>query len=52
MAMVRRLERWTGTAGLFTETLTTVASIDRTVANAITVTLDGTVTGPGSSAVP
>jgi hypothetical protein len=43
---------WSDAVGSFTETLDTVVSIDRTAKNAITVTLGGTVTGPGFAAVP
>jgi hypothetical protein len=43
---------WTGTFGAFTETLTTVSSIDRTSPNSITIDLSGTVTGAGFHAVP
>jgi hypothetical protein len=51
------VKSWTATVGpdagdLFTETLTTVDSIDRSTRNAITVTLGGTLTGPGFSAQP
>jgi hypothetical protein len=43
---------WTGTFGAFTETLTTVTSIDRTSPNSITIDLAGTVTGAGFHSVP
>jgi PEP-CTERM motif len=43
---------WTGTFGAFTETLTTVSSIDRTSPNSITIDLTGTVTGGGFHGVP
>ena len=38
---------WTDSVGTFTETLTTVDAINRGSANAITVTLLGTIVGPG-----
>jgi hypothetical protein len=38
---------WTDTVGTFTETLTTAEAINRGSANAITVTLEGTIVGPG-----
>jgi PEP-CTERM motif len=38
---------WTDAKGTFTETLTTVDAINRGTANAITVTLSGTLTGGG-----
>jgi hypothetical protein len=38
---------WTGTNGSFTETLTTVSSVDRTSPNAVTWDLTGFVNGPG-----
>ena len=38
---------WTDALGSFKETLTTVASIDRSSPNAITVDLLGTIMGPG-----
>jgi hypothetical protein len=43
---------WTGTNGSFTETLTTVSSVDRTSPNAVTWDLTGTVTGGGFHNVP
>ena len=41
------VKAWTDALGTFTETLTTVESIDRGTANAITVALTGTLIGPG-----
>lgn len=38
---------WTDSLGTFNETLTSVMSVDRTAANAITMILQGTLTGPG-----
>lgn len=46
------VKSWTDSLGTFTETLTTVDAIDRSTRNAITVTLGGTLTGPGFSAQP
>jgi hypothetical protein len=43
---------WTGTNGSFTETLTTVSSVDRTSPNAVTWDLTGTVTGGAFHNVP
>jgi hypothetical protein len=43
---------WTGTFGAFTETLTTVTSIDRSSPNALTIDLMGTVTGGGFHGAP
>jgi hypothetical protein len=43
---------WTGTFGAFTETLTTVTSVDRTSPNAVTWDLTGTVTGGGFHNTP
>jgi hypothetical protein len=43
---------WTGTNGSFTETLTTVTSVDRTSPNSITWDLTGTVTGGAFHDVP
>jgi hypothetical protein len=43
---------WTDALGTFKETLTTVDSINRATANAITVTLSGTLTGPGFTNTP
>jgi len=43
---------WTGTNGSFTETLTTVSSVDRTSPNSVTWDLTGTVTGGGFHNVP
>jgi PEP-CTERM motif-containing protein len=43
---------WTDGLGTFEETLTDVESVDRGSANAITIDLEGTITGPGFSAVP
>lgn len=43
---------WTGSNGAFTETLTTVQSINRGSTDAITVTLSGTVLGPGFDNTP
>lgn len=38
---------WTDSLGTFNETLTSVMSVDRSEANAITMILQGTLTGPG-----
>jgi PEP-CTERM motif len=46
------IKSWTGTNGSFTETLTTVSSVDRTSPNAITWDLTGTVTGGAFHNVP
>jgi hypothetical protein len=46
------IKSWTGTNGSFTETLTTVSSVDRTSPNAITWDLTGTVTGGAFNNVP
>jgi hypothetical protein len=43
---------WTDSLGTFTETLTTVTSIDRSAPNAITVTLAGTLLDPGGNTSP
>jgi hypothetical protein len=46
------VKSWTDSLGTFTETLTTVDTINRGTANAITVTLEGTLTGPGFVSAP
>jgi hypothetical protein len=46
------VKSWTDALGSFTETLNTVVSIDRAAKNAITITLGGTITGPGFASVP
>jgi hypothetical protein len=46
------IKSWTGTNGSFTETLTTVSSVDRTSPNAVTWDLTGTVTGGALHNVP
>jgi PEP-CTERM motif len=46
------VKSWTDALGTFTETLTTVESVDRGTANAITVALAGTLLGPGFADTP
>jgi hypothetical protein len=46
------VKMWTDSLGTFEETLTDVDSVDRSSANAITIDLAGTLTGPGFSDVP
>jgi hypothetical protein len=41
------VKSWTDSLGTFTETLTSVELVGRTVPNALSVTLQGTLTGPG-----
>ena len=41
------VKSWTANGDTYTETLTTVVSIDRATQNAITVTLSGTLTDTG-----
>jgi PEP-CTERM motif len=45
-------KEWTDGLGTFTEILTTIKQIDRDATNAITVTLTGTLNGPGFVGTP
>jgi hypothetical protein len=46
------IKSWTDSLGKFTETLTSVESLDRSTRNEIGLTLDGTLTGPGFAGTP